>query len=210
MLVQTNGKALWFALFLLLPPSSFAARVGVEFMPLTVSVHNDANVSAGAMASAEVTASRIFRHAGVAVTWITCAPSTDPTAESAACSETEFPSHLQLRIVSQSRDVTISTFGVSYLTADGTGCYSDVFFPRIVNLHSTSGQGIGPLLGHVMAHEIAHLLLGLNSHSRFGIMRAQWQEEDLLKASKGELLFTRQESQRMRQRLATAKAAPAD
>jgi len=52
-----------------------------------------------------------------------------------------------------------------------------------------------------MAHEIAHLLLGTNSHAAEGIMRAQWQRDELLSVSKGELLFTPRESQVMRARL---------
>jgi hypothetical protein len=55
-----------------------------------------------------------------------------------------------------------------------------------------------------MAHEIAHLLLGTNSHSMVGIMKARWQEEDLRSARKGELLFTLAQSQTMRGRIASA------
>jgi hypothetical protein len=29
-------------------------------------------------------------------------------------------------------------------------------------------------LGHVMAHEVGHLLLGAHSHSRTGLMSADW------------------------------------
>jgi hypothetical protein len=54
-----------------------------------------------------------------------------------------------------------------------------------------------------MAHEIAHLLLGTNSHSAEGIMRAQWQKEELVSATKGELLFTARQAQAMRQRLSS-------
>ncbi len=61
-----------------------------------------------------------------------------------------------------------------------------------------------------MAHEIAHLLLGLNAHSQFGIMRSQWQKEELRKAAQGELLFTAEESQLMKQRLSAARQAAAD
>jgi hypothetical protein len=200
-LVQTVRKSLWFASLLLSSGACSAAQNVVEPVELTVSVHNDANVPAGAMASAEVAASRIFRHAGLAVKWVTCVPPLDPTLDSAPCSKAAFPSHLQVRIVSKPQNLTNSTFGVSYLADDGTGCYSDIFFSRIANLYSSSGQEIGPILGHVMAHEIAHLLLGINAHSSFGIMRARWQREELLKASKGELLFTQQQSRVMRQRL---------
>jgi hypothetical protein len=211
--MKTHGKVLWFAWFVLslLPAGPcFGANSVVPPSWMTVSVYNDANVPADAMASAEATAARIFRLAGLEVRWILCTPSADPVPKSAACSEAVFPSHLHVRILLRSRNLTSSTFGVSYLSADGTGCYSDIFFARILNLHSSSGQDIGAILGHVMAHEIAHLLLGMNGHSAFGIMRAQWQKEELLRASKGELLFTEEESQLMRQRLSVAKQAVGD
>jgi hypothetical protein len=208
--MQTTRKALWFVSLLLTSAPGFAARTTPEPVRLTVTVHNDANVPAATMTSAQVTASRIFRQAGLAVKWIICAPSADKTPEAIGCSEAEFPSHLQVRIVSHPRNTTGSTLGVSYLGADGTGCYSDIFFTRIIDLHSSSGQNIGPILGHVIAHEVAHLLLGMNAHSPFGIMRAQWQKEELLKASEGGLLFTVEQSQVMRQRLSTERQALGD
>jgi hypothetical protein len=206
--VQTSRNVLWFVLLLLFGGPCFATQTTAEPIRLTVSVHNDANVPAGDMASAENTASRIFGEAGLVVKWIVCSPTQDTTRQ--FCNEAEFPSHLHVRIVSQPRNATTSTLGISYLAADGTGCYSDVFFSRIIDLHSSSGQNIGPILGHVMAHEIAHLLLGINSHSPFGIMRAQWQKEELLKAAKGELLFTMEESRVMRERISMAMRAAAD
>ena len=38
------------------------------------------------------------------------------------------------------------------------------------------------ILGHAAAHEIGHLLLGSNSHSPFGLMRARWSGQDLQNA----------------------------
>ena len=208
--MKTIKRALWFV-FLFLPAGpSVASQISAEPVRLTVSVHNDANVPLDTMTAAEVTASRIFRLAGLVVTWVVCSPALDTTSESISCSEAEFPSHLQVRIMSQPRNATSATFGIAYLAADGTGCYSDVFFSRIIHWQSSSSQNIGPILGHVMAHEIAHLLLGLNTHSQFGIMRSQWQKEELRKAAQGELLFTAEESQLMRQRLSAARQAAAD
>jgi hypothetical protein len=208
--MQTSWKALWFALSLLSSGPCFGAKSGAPSAWMTISVYNDANVPADAIASAETTAARIFRSAGLEVRWIVCTPSTDPAPKAAACSQVAFPSHLHVRIVPRSRNLTSSTFGVSYLSADGTGCYSDIFFAPIVDLHSSSGQDIGPILGHVMAHEIAHLLLGANSHSEAGIMRAHWQGKELVGTSKGELLFTEEQSQAMRQWLSMARQAVGD
>jgi hypothetical protein len=53
-----------------------------------------------------------------------------------------------------------------------------------------------------MAHEIGHLLLGANSHSRTGIMRAFWSGDDLTLAARAYLLFTPGQSRQMKTRLA--------
>ncbi len=48
-----------------------------------------------------------------------------------------------------------------------------------------------------MAHELGHLLLGSNSHSGMGIMRAHWQSEELRRLSRGGLWFTNEQADRM-------------
>jgi hypothetical protein len=37
-----------------------------------------------------------------------------------------------------------------------------------------------PLLAHVIVHEIAHMLQGINEHSAQGIMKARWTQDDFL------------------------------
>lgn len=204
MFVQTIRKTLWFGVFLLHSSLCIVPLSAATSARMTVSVYNDASVPADAMASAEATASTIFRQAGLEVEWIQCAVSRGKVPDSLSCSEAVFPRHLHVRILPRSRNLTSSTLGISYLSADGTGCYSDIFFAPVADLHSASGRAVGPILGLVMAHEIAHLLLGTNSHSAIGIMRARWQREELLPAGKGELLFTRAQSQVMTERLAFA------
>jgi hypothetical protein len=93
------------------------------------------------------------------------------------------------------------TMGVSYLSAAGIGCYADLFYDRAQHLHEISGASLASILGHAIAHELGHLLLGTNSHSPAGIMRARWQPADLASASKGALLFSTVESQAMKNKL---------
>jgi hypothetical protein len=49
-----------------------------------------------------------------------------------------------------------------------------VFYNRI----APRGTLAGPVLAHVMAHEIAHVLVGSNDHSQTGIMKAEWTASD--------------------------------
>lgn len=48
----------------------------------------------------------------------------------------------------------------------------------------------GLMLGHIMAHEVGHALLPLQSHSSHGLMRAQWNRADLELAQAHRLRFT--------------------
>jgi len=48
----------------------------------------------------------------------------------------------------------------------------------------------GPLLGHVMAHEIAHVLEGYASHSGVGIMKPYWDNSDFAKMALHPLSFS--------------------
>ena len=206
MLVLTTRKSIWFGIFLLyiFVGASACAQVGAPTSQVSpqviVSVHNDAHTPVGTLVSAETTASRIFREAGLNVEWMNCV-GVGNHGSASPCTKAAYPTYLHIRIVSRARNLPAATFGIAYLSADGSGCYSSVFLEPIAHLHASTGEGVGPVLGHVMAHEIAHLLLGTNSHAAEGIMRAQWQREELLSASKGELLFTPRESQVMRERL---------
>jgi hypothetical protein len=176
---------------------------------VTIAVHNRAGVSANTLAEAERTASLIFKQAGVKVNWANCELPDDGTQSALSCHTTQFPKNLQLVIARRSRNMTDSIFGVSYLGEDGIGCYSDVFFEPAEELHERLHVHLGTLLGHVVAHEIAHLLLGTNSHSETGIMRPHWDGRDLANAGKGELLFTRAQSQRIRGRV-SASSCPTE
>jgi hypothetical protein len=170
---------------------------------VTVAVHNRADIPLNTLAQAELTASAIFKEAGVQVHWVNCEPSAVAALEIApSCRVTEFPMNLQLTIARRSKSLTDSVFGISYLGEDGSGCYSNIFFEPAEELHERLHINLGTLLGHVVAHEIAHLLLGTNSHSDTGIMRPHWNEQDLANASKGGLLFTPAQGQTMRERFA--------
>ena len=52
-------------------------------------------------------------------------------------------------------------------------------------------------LGHMMAHEVGHLLLG-TGHSVDGIMHCPWNRQSRDLAAQGSLLFLRQEAKPMR------------
>jgi hypothetical protein len=175
-----------------------------ESARVTISVYNDAEVSGAVLSRAEEQAGEVFWHAGIDVTWLNCKVPALNEEASRTCREAMFPEHLHLRIVRKSLSLKGETMGISFQGQDGSGCYADLFYEPMEQLHKSEGTDIASLLGHVAAHEIGHLLLGSNSHSAAGIMHAHWTAEELASAKAGALVFSEQESLRMKTKLATA------
>ena len=89
---------------------------------------------------------------------------------------------------------------------NGGGPFADVFFDRFKTLRSENVRPVeASMLGHVMAHEIGHLLLGSNAHSRHGIMQARWKRDQLRSIATGGLLFTPEQAVEMRSKVLSWK-----
>jgi hypothetical protein len=196
----TLGCSLMFA------AACFAA--GEQFGPLVrVSVYNEAQVAPAMLESAEATGTAVFERAGLKVQWLNCGLAKESAAEAQSCGEARFPTHVQLRILERSRGLREFTLGLSFLDVNGRGCYSDIFFAELQAISEKTRESSANILGHVMAHEIGHLLLGTNSHSALGLMKARWDAAELKRAGRGELLFTAQQAKTMLARLFVASAA---
>ncbi|HKD50905.1 MAG TPA: hypothetical protein VKB90_08915 [Candidatus Acidoferrum sp.] len=179
-----------------------------DLIQLRVSVFNSSAVLPSTVDRAESEAGQVLRDAGVGVIWLNCPQNAQHEAALGSCSEASFPSHLHLRIVRASRGLRATTVGISFVAEDGRGCYADLFYQPIQQLQEETQVSPSVVLGHAMAHELGHLLLGTNSHSSSGLMRSHWTGEDLARASKGNLRFSQEQSVRIRNRLAQ-KTPPA-
>jgi hypothetical protein len=185
---------------LLFPVAATAQLIQATPVVLRVSLFDDAGVGDTILREAEREASRVFQRANIDVIWLQCPQNTLIQISLGRCAEASYPAHLSVRIVPWARKATMSTVGMSFLSVDGKGCYADLFYERIVELQMKSHTRTAIILGHAMAHELGHLLLGTNSHSRDGLMRAQWNRGDLAEAARGNLLFSAEESSRMTSR----------
>jgi hypothetical protein len=207
-------RCLGLILILLMPEAAARAKV-VPKTPIVVmiAVHDDAGVPWETIRAAENEASRVFREAGIQIDWQNCHTSTDASGkeeESKKCIEPAFPEHLHVRIVKRSIGLSPQTMGISYLSEDGSGCQTDVFYDPIEGLQTITNASMVTVLGHVTAHEIGHLLLGTNAHTTQGIMRAAWGHDELESARRGMLLFSVRQSRQMRERLASVEARRKD
>jgi hypothetical protein len=198
----TLTTALVLGLVLLGSPPVLSAGGQGNLVQLRVSVLNSSRISRHTIERAEGVASRVVRDAGVELIWLNCPQDTLHEASLGRCSEASFPWHFHLGILSVSRGLKSSTLGISFSSENGEGCYADLFSEPIKQLQEQTHVSSSVILGHSMAHELGHLLLGTDSHSPNGLMRAHWTGEDLAKASKGNLRFSNEESLRIMNRLA--------
>lgn len=213
-----SGKGLrkWIVLGLVVATAGGPAKAKVvEKRPVvvTISVHNDAAVSWVTIRAAAEEASRVFREAGINVEWVNCQVGLEETMgaeKPRSCREATFPEHLQLRIAKHSVGLRSDTMGISFLSADGSGCQADIFYEGIEGLRQKTNASLANILGAVASHEIGHLLLGTNSHAPRGIMRAVWGPDELGSVTRRGLFFSEKESEQIRGRLGSTEARRKD
>jgi hypothetical protein len=80
-----------------------------------------------------------------------------------------------------------------------------VLFDRVSDV-STRGR-TGVLLGHVIAHELGHILKGTDGHADCGIMKAQWDAKDLARMTIRPLSFTRVDAELIREGVAHRRSS---
>jgi hypothetical protein len=74
------------------------------------------------------------------------------------------------------------------------GTHVVVFYDRVKNqpgiLPLVKGTFVASLLGHVIVHEVTHILQGMVRHSESGVMKQQWAGVDYVEMSGKPLQFT--------------------
>jgi hypothetical protein len=130
--------------------------------------------SAGLIQQGEAAAARILRRVGIMLDW--------RTAESSC---TAVPKAIVVNVSQETPDIE-SPGALGYATPF-EGTHVVVFYDRVMKLVNTS---MAPyLLGHVLAHEIVHMLQGSDQHSTSGVMKAHWSGTDYADMQQG-LKFT--------------------
>jgi hypothetical protein len=187
-------------------PSQDTTPIPVNLEPgskITLRVYNYAHIPDVLLSRAEEEATAIYRPAGVEAAWVDCPLSGAELDRFPACQQPMGRADFALRILSAAMTQRAPAGGDALGFAlpcpeDATGCYAEVFYQRITEWASGAEISAYQLLSHAMAHEIGHLLLGPNSHSRNGIMRAQWNRDNLRVIARASLRFTPEQTERLR------------
>ena len=151
--------------------------------PLAVrlQLRSDARVADDVLGEARDEVVRIFAQSGFDVVWTDEAP--DVTVRIAE------------QVLGYAR-ATSQVMGAAKRTPDGP--VANVFFRQVQDFARIYHLDLSTMLGHVIAHEVGHLLLPTFAHSPTGLMRAQWDEMQVRDAARRALTFTDGQADRIR------------
>jgi hypothetical protein len=164
---------------------------------ITVRVLNPARVPGRTAKAAEETAATIFKWAGVDIDWVDC-------EASEACRRDLGPLEFWMHLLAvEPAKLSGDALGFALLTHEpgNEGGYAAVSWRTVRQLADSMEIDPVPALGAAMAHELGHLLLGSQSHSRDGVMAARLRVQQLAMAGRGELRFDGQQAEAIRREI---------
>ena len=174
---------------------------------LTVTVHvtDYAHLSPWDLATAQALATDAYRAAGLDIVWSSApwvaGPGPDAGAPSIDVRLVILPREMA-ETKSRANGLGDSVMGRAISEAgEANGRIAYVFYDRIVQIALSQLTPTMRGLGHVMAHEVGHLLIGGNSHSDEGLMRPNWNPRE-----SGLQTFTASQVQTIRHRFTTTSA----
>jgi hypothetical protein len=171
---------------------------------LQVFVYAYARVSSAHLKVAKEVATGIYRNVGVPVEWLECYLAEEGVNSNPECSRLA-PTTLVVRILPRSQAERFKqppfVFGFAQTVhSGGFGHYANVFYHRVEELSGIFTSSTPVVLGHVIAHEMGHLLLGHGGHSRTGLMTANWDRSELERVNQRTFIFSSQQAKEIRAR----------
>src|SRR4029450_2864023 len=135
---------------------------------------------------------------GIDISWRDCQRAR-PDAAGPSCNGALEVSEVIIRIVNAGSKQGDDRLGSSSVDVQPhADCLATVFADRIEAMAGRTQFDPGTLLGHVMAHEIGHLLMGTSRHSPMGLMRERWSDDEVRRRSPIDWQLTRSDARTVR------------
>ena len=159
---------------------------------LVLILENYQIVNQSMLAKAKPMVARMFAEVGVRVVW--CLSGSCRNTAGSQCGRVTIPIIFKAESVYEKRPKALA-YAFPYSNS-GPGIYvlNDRMRER-VRLAPALG---GPLLAHVLVHEVTHILQGIVRHSEFGVMQAYWTSYDCDRMIRKPLPFSELDSDLLR------------
>lgn len=174
---------------------SISSLLGLALAPLalpaqpsiTVTLYDLAGLRNEVRETMKKEAARILRDAGLDLEWVDC-EFAGKYMNLAECAKALGPTRLMLQLVPGFNKLAPKASGLAVVQDSGS-VFACLYPERLKLLARDANWEFGDLLGHAAAHELGHLLLQSSAHAPAGVMRAQWETEDLRKLAHRGLVF---------------------
>jgi hypothetical protein len=194
-----------YLLLLLLALASDTKSVSAQAAALQVQVYDYTGLSPAAIHEFIVRTQEILTGAGTSVEVDAC-----PRRVSTPC-ESRRGSFKQvvLRVVAgaprDNKKVRWQHLGQSIATHDG-GTYATVFLNLAEEEAAETNLPRILVLSYAAAHEVGHLLLGDEAHTRQGLMKAEWETDDFRAMAQNRLHFSPEQTRELKRRYGAGRS----
>src|SRR5262245_28939847 len=201
----STAMTMAFAIALLTAPAGSA-----ETRRVVVRVYETGAGDLGLRTAAIQTASSIIELAGISIEWYDCTdngrrPVCQDARRSGNFIARIMPTFTPSPLLRKSSVAALGTqddakppLGFAVVDPDTrAGTMATVFHDQAEAVARRTGVARSELLGRALAHEVGHLLLGVRGHSRNGIMRAVWTDDELTRDRPDDWMFAPLDSQRL-------------
>jgi hypothetical protein len=160
---------------------------------VSVRIYNHASVAPDVLNRARDTVARIFHDGGIQVTWL------EPSSEQPA---SQFAVRVIVRLNADGFRGGSRVMGTTLGDEYEMGRAAYVFKDRVLQIAHKRQQDVALVLGYAIAHEMGHVLLPRPAHTEEGIMRAEWNGDDLRHIASDALRFTPAQATQMKSTVA--------
>ncbi len=171
-----------------------------EDVQIRIRIQNYAEVPEGRLSKAQTVATDILASAGVEPIWLNCSLELGEDMD-ADCRTSPGTTDFFLRLLSSRMTKSLGLpsvcLGYALIPQGGWGSLATVFTEKARILADRALAQRSSVLGHAIAHEIGHLLIGRAEHSSDGLMQALWSPRQLLRATGFPMRFTKKDAHRL-------------
>jgi hypothetical protein len=161
-------------------------------LAVTIQIHDYCHVSSGSLTRARTVVTAMYERIGVRTEWMGVVQQREGHAGPARRDELSRIPIAQVTLIiltpkmAARGHVSEDALGFAAVPDEGMGRIAYAIYDRVRVTAARAAMNEDDLLGFVMAHEIAHLMLPRGAHAEGGLMRGHWnvrdfQQTDVLK-----------------------------
>src|SRR5262245_1370063 len=177
-------------------------------LAVTIQIHDYCRVSSGSLTRARKVVTAMYERIGVRTEWLGVVqqrvggqPGPSRRDEIARMPIAQVTLIILTPKMAARGHVAEGALGFAAVPDEGMGRIAYAIYDRVRETAARAAMNEDDLLGFVMAHEIAHLMLPRGAHAETGLMRGRWDVRDLQRTDVLTLGFSPEQASEIRDTL---------